>query len=111
MDPADRRRHPRLHLDGRMVGRATVMTDFRVVALSETGGSLEMDVPLAAGAFCDLSLQLAHVSVDLRGRVVEVSPPEASRSAYLVAVEFEGMNEVDSGLLSSFLERERQRGA
>jgi hypothetical protein len=94
-----------------MVGRATVMTDFRVVALSETGGSLEMDVPLAAGAVCDLSLQLAHVSVDLRGRVVDVLPPEAGQSAYRVAVEFEGMDELDAGALSSFLERERQRGA
>jgi len=111
MDPADRRRHPRLHLDGRMVGRATVMTDFRVVALSETGGSLEMDVPFATGALCDLNLHLASASVDLRGRVVEVRPPEAGRDAYLVAVEFEDLSDADSGLLSSFLEGERQRGA
>jgi len=94
-----------------MVGRATVMTDFRVVALSEAGGSLEMAVALAPGATCDLSLQLGHVSVDLRSKVVEVRPPEGERSAYLVAVEFEGMDEVDAGLLSSFLEHERHKGA
>jgi PilZ domain len=109
MDAAERRRHPRLHLDGRMVGRATVMTDFRVVALSETGGSLEMDVPLLPGAVLDLSLQLAHTPVDLRGRVIEVQPPDGARAAHLIAVEFEGMSDVDAGLLSSYLQRERQR--
>ncbi len=85
------------------------MTDFRVVALSETGGSIEMDVPLLPGAVLDLSLQLAHTPVDLRGRVIEVQPPEGARAAHLIAVEFEGMSDVDAGLLSSYLQRERQR--
>jgi PilZ domain len=111
MDAAERRRHPRLHLDGRMVGRATVMTDFRVVALSETGGSLEMEVPLPPGAALDLSLQLSHTPVDLRARVIEVQPPQAGRTAFLVAVEFEGVSDVDAGLLISFLRRERKKDA
>ncbi|HEY7515712.1 MAG TPA: PilZ domain-containing protein, partial [Vicinamibacteria bacterium] len=70
MDDSERRKHTRLRLDGRMVGRATVMADFRVVALSESGASLEMSMPLALGSRCDLTLNLAHMAVDLKGRVV-----------------------------------------
>jgi len=95
-------------MDGRMVGRATVMTEFRVIALSETGGSFEMEVPMTVGSLFDLSLELSEESIDLRGRVVELSPPDHGRSAYVVAVEFEG-SEADAAALNSFLARERGR--
>jgi hypothetical protein len=111
MDAADRRRHPRLNLDGRMVGRATLMTDFRVVALSETGAALEMDVPLAPGSVLEMALDLSGTSVDLRARVLEAQPPEGTRTAHLVAVEFEGVSDGDLELLASFLGDERQREA
>ena len=50
IDESDRRRFPRVNLDGRLGGRATVLADFRVITLSETGAMLEMDIPLAMGA-------------------------------------------------------------
>jgi len=109
MDDADRRRHSRIRLDGRMVGRATVMADFRVVALSETGASLEMEVPMALGSACDLTLNLAHVAVDLKGRVVNVTAPDEGEGSYVVGVDFERVEEIDAGLLGSFLDRERRR--
>ena len=108
MNDADRRRHSRIRLDGRMVGRATVMAEFRVVALSETGAALEMDVPMAMGSRCDLALDLAQVAVDLRGRVVNVEPPAQEGGVYRVGVDFEGVEEVDAGLLQAFLQRERK---
>ena len=111
MSDADRRRHSRIRLDGRMVGRATVMAEFRVVALSETGAALEMETPIAMGSRCDLTLDLAHVALDLRGRVVNVEPPEKEGGAYRVGVDFEGVEEIDAGVLQSFLQRERSRNA
>ena len=108
MNEADRRRHSRIRLDGRMVGRATVMAEFRVVALSETGAALEMDVPMAMGSRCDLTLDLAQVAVDLRGRVVNVEPPAQEGGVYRVGVDFEGVEEVEAGLLQAFLQRERK---
>ena len=111
MSDADRRRHSRIRLDGRMVGRATVMAEFRVVALSETGAVLEMEMPIAMGSRCDLTLDLAHVAVDLKGRVVNVEPPEKEGGAYRVGVDFECVEEIDAGVLQSFLQRERRRNA
>jgi PilZ domain len=111
MNDADRRRHSRIRLDGRMVGRATVMAEFRVVALSETGAALEMDTPIAMGSRCDLSLDLAQVAVDLKGRVVNVEPPAKEGDAYRVGVDFEDIEEADAGLLQSFLQGERRRDA
>ncbi len=108
-EASDRRRHDRIRLDGRMAGRATVLADFRVVALSETGASLEMDIPLAEGSRCDLTLNLSHVSVDLRGRVVNIRPSNGPSGPYLVGVDFEGMEDLDRALLLSFLDRERRR--
>ena len=108
---ADRRRHQRIRLDGRMAGRATVLADFHVVALSETGASLEMEMPLALGSACDLTMNLSHVSVDLRGRVVDVRASDGSRGPYLIGVQFERMEDLDRALLESFLERERRRMA
>lgn len=110
MDESERRRHPRLRIDGRMVGRATVLADFRIVALSETGASLEMDLPMAMGSLCDLTLNLPTVAVDLRGRVVHLEAKGPNEQGpWLVGVDFESMAEMDQGLLESFLDRERRR--
>jgi hypothetical protein len=111
MSDADRRRHSRIRLDGRMVGRATVMAEFRVVALSETGAALEMETPIAMGSRCDLTLDLASETVDLKGRVVNVEPPLKEGGTYRVGVDFEGVEEVEAGLLQSFLQRERGKDA
>jgi hypothetical protein len=105
----DRRRHERIRLDGRMVGRATLLADFRVVAISEDGASLEMSIPMALGSECDLTLQLSHVSVDLKGRVVNVRAANGPQGPYLVGVDFQNVESLDRALLQSFLERERQK--
>jgi hypothetical protein len=110
MEDGERRRHERLRLDGRITGRATVLADFKVVALSETGASLEMALPLAEGSRCDLSLSLSHLAVDLKGRVVNVRPSETA-GCYVVGVDFEDVPEMDRALLESYLERERRRSA
>lgn len=109
-DTLERRRHDRIRLAGRVAGQATVLTEFRVVALSESGASLEMGMPLVLGSRCDLSLNLSHLSVDLRGRVVSVRPDDEPGS-YLVGVDFEHVEEMDRALLESYLERERRRPA
>jgi hypothetical protein len=109
MEAEDRRRHPRVRLDGRAGGRATVFADFRVVALSETGAELEMAVPLAPGSQCDITLNLAHGSVDVKGRVVEVRPPATGDRPYHVGVDFVTVEALDQALLQSFLERERRK--
>jgi PilZ domain len=110
MDVSERRRHSRINLDGSMVGRATVLADFRIVALSETGASLEMELPMAMGSLCDLSLSLPHGSVDLKGRVVHVGEPgEDETGRFVVGVDFESVPDFDQALLQSFLDRERRR--
>ena len=105
----DRRKHPRVRLDGRTGGRATVFADFRVVALSEDGACLEMGAPLAVDSECDVTLNLAHVTVDLRARVVDVEPTPAKASGYHIGVTFIRVDSLDRALLESFLDRERQR--
>ena len=104
MKDDERRRHPRVRLDGRASGRATIFADFRVVALSETGAAVEMDLPLALGSTCDISLQLVHGQVDVKGRVVNV---EAAPPGYRIGVDFLEVDDMDRGLLQSFLENER----
>ncbi len=106
----DRRRFPRVRLDGRTGGRLTVLADFSVVSISESGALLEMDAPLALDSHCDLNLSLSHMNVDLRGQVVNVEPPDGPERPYRIAVAFVGVDTVDRGLLLSFLERERQQG-
>lgn len=109
MEAEDRRRHPRVRLDGRTGGRATVFADFRVVALSEGGAELEMAVPLAMGSHCDITLNLAHGSVDVKGRVVEIRSPDLPDRPYHVGVDFVTVDDLDQALLQSFLERERRK--
>jgi hypothetical protein len=109
-DGADRRRHVRVRLDGRLAGRATVLTDFRVVALSPEGATLELSVPLAVGSPIDLTLNLSHSSVDVKGRIVHHEPAGGGAPArHLVGVEFEAIDTLDRGLLESFLEQEGPR--
>jgi hypothetical protein len=108
-DDDDRRRHPRVRLDGRTGGRATVFADFKVVALSEDGALVEMATPLAVDSECDITLNLAHVTVDLRGRVVDVKPASPGSPVYHVGVSFVRVEALDRALLESFLDRERQR--
>ena len=109
MADSERRRYPRIPLDGRMVGRATLLADFRIVALSETGATLSMGVPMSLGSTCELTLNLSHVSIDLTGRVVNRRDDDAVEGPYLVGVDFENIDEIEAGLLQSFLERERRR--
>ena len=105
----ERRRHPRVRLDGRATGRATVFTEFKVVAISEGGASLHMAAPLALDSSCDITLNLSHVAIDLKGRVVHVAPPESGDPGYEVGIDFVEVDELDHALLLSFLDRERQR--
>lgn len=110
MDPSDRRRHQRLRIDGRMAGRATLLADFRIVALSEVGSSLEMALPMAMGSECHLTLNLPHSSVELRGRVVHLEARNPNEQPpWLVGVDFESIDAMDQALLQSFLEHERRR--
>jgi hypothetical protein len=109
MEAEDRRRHPRVRLDGRTGGRATVFTDFRVVSLSESGAELEMAIPLAMHSHCDITLDLAHGSVDVKGRVVEIRAPVAPDHLYRVGVDFLTVDVLDQALLQSFLQRERRK--
>lgn len=105
----ERRRHPRVRLDGRATGRATVFAEFKVVALSESGASLEMSTPLALDSSCDITLNLSHVAIDLKGRVVHVVPPADGAGGYEIGVDFLEVDELDQALLESFLERERHK--
>src|SRR5918995_5058497 len=109
MTDDDRGRSPRVRLDGRATGRATVFAEFKVAAISETGALLEMDTPLALDSSCDITLNLSHVAIDMKGRVVHVVPPPAGKSAYEIGVDFLQVDELDQALLESFLERERHR--
>jgi hypothetical protein len=109
MEAEERRRHPRVRLDGRTDGRATVFADFRVVSLSESGAELEMAVPLAMGSHCDITLNLAHGSVDVKGRVVDIRPAGGPDRPYHVGVDFLSVDDMDQALLQSFLERERRK--
>jgi hypothetical protein len=67
-----------------------------------------MSTPLAVDSQCDITLNLAHVTVDLRGRVVDVGQP-ASGSVYHIGISFVRVEALDRALLESFLDRERQR--
>lgn len=107
-EPTPRRRHPRVRLDGRVEGRATILADFRVAALSEDGATLEMALPVLVGAVIDIALNLSHSSVEVRGRIVQVEGPESPPAPYLIGVEFENLGAFDRALLQSFLERQRR---
>jgi hypothetical protein len=106
---SERRRYPRVRIEGRLEGRATVLADFRVLSLSETGATLEMDIPMAMGSACDLTLDLSHVSVDLKGRVVHIDDSRNGTPPYRIGVDFERLQSLDRALLASYLERERRK--
>jgi len=91
-----------------MSGHATVLANFRVEDLSETGASLEMEIPLSLSSECVLSLNLAHAPVEVRGKVTRVEP-KSEGGAFRVNVDFHDIEPLDQGLLQSFLERERRR--
>lgn len=104
----ERRRHSRVQLDGQVTGHATVQPEFKVVALSEAGAALEMAVPLPVDFHCDLTLNVAHLAVDVKGRVVSVSERRPG-GPYVVGVDFDRPGAVPAALLEAFLERERWR--
>jgi hypothetical protein len=107
MPPAEeRRRHPRIRLEGRAIGRATVLAEFKVVALWENGSTLELPMPLALGSLCDLTLSLGAGTVDLKGRVVRVEAAAEAGQAYRVDVDFLSMDAGDRAMLQAFLDRE-----
>ncbi|MCU0240875.1 MAG: PilZ domain-containing protein [Vicinamibacteria bacterium] len=105
----ERRRYPRIRLDGRLAGRATLMADFKVLSLSETGAMLRMKIPMAMGSQCDLTLLLSHVSVDLKGHVVHIGPAKDGDEYFTIGVDFVRVQPIDRALLASYLERERRR--
>jgi hypothetical protein len=105
---AERRRYPRVHVEGRLAGHATVLADFRVLSLSETGATLEMSIPMPIGSACDLTLNLSHVSVDQRGRVVYLGDSGNASAPYRIGMDFVRLQSLDRALLASYLERERR---
>jgi hypothetical protein len=100
----ERRQHPRMRVDGRAAGRATVVAGLRVLSVSEKGASLEADLPLAPGSTCDISLHAMGGQIDIKARVVEV---QAANGGYRLAVEFLSVDEPDLALFDSYLARER----
>ena len=107
MEPSDRRQHARVPLGGSLVGRASVMTDFRVMALAEAGACLETRLPLALDSTCDLSLSLGEANLDLKGRVAKVARKAGGEDApFVVDVEFVALDPADQAILRFFLDRE-----
>lgn len=106
MSRSERRRHPRVRLDGRVGGQATVSAPFKVVSLSEEGAAIEMSIPLAVGARCELQLNLEAV-VDVRTSVLNVKDPERPGAPYVLGVQFKDLPAGDRALLEAFLKRER----
>lgn len=97
----ERRRFPRVRLDGSAAGRATIFADFRVLSLTEASAAVEMDLPLAQGSACDLTLQLGGTQVDVKGRVAGV---EVTGSGYRISIDFESVDEQDRPALQSYLQ-------
>jgi len=83
-----------------------VLAEFRVVGLWESGGTLELPLPLALGSLCDLTLSLGPGSVDLKARVVQVESVGERDEGYRVNVDFITMDAEDQELLYAFLDRE-----
>ena len=110
MEPSERRQHERVSQGGRVVGRATVMTDFRVVSLTESGASLETSLPMALGSSCDLSLRLGDGTLDLRARVRGIEAVgDADSGPFQVAVAFESLDDADRAMLRFFVSGEGGR--
>ena len=77
-----------------------------MVGLWESGGTLELPLPLALGSLCDLTLSLGPGSVDLKARVVQVEAVGERDGGYRVNVDFLTMDPDDQTLLHAFLDRE-----
>jgi hypothetical protein len=103
----ERRRHPRVRLDGRAAGRATIFAAFNVVSLSETGALVEMDLPLAQGSTCDLTLNLKQGQVDVKGVVASV---DRADPGYQIGLDFVNLDKDDEAILQSYLAQERKGG-
>ena len=54
-------------------------------------------------------LNLAHGSVDVKGRVVDIQSPREPDRPFHVGVDFVSVDDLDQALLQSFLERERRK--
>jgi hypothetical protein len=102
----ERRKHPRVRLDGRVGGQATISAAFKVVSLSENGASIEMPMPLPIGARCELRLNLEAL-LDVKTAVQNVQAPETPGGPYQMGVEFKPLSAADRALLDAFLKRER----
>ena len=102
----ERRKHPRVRLDGRVGGQATISATFKVVSLSETGASIEMPMPLPIGARCELRLNLEAL-LEVKTAVQSVQGPNAAGGPYNMGVEFKALAPADRELLNAFLKRER----
>ncbi len=83
-----------------------MLAEFKVVGLWESGGTLELPLPLALGSLCDLTLSLGPGSVDLKARVVQVESVGERDEGYRVNVDFVTMDAADQELLDAFLDRE-----
>ena len=105
----ERRKHPRVRLDGRVGGQATISASFKVVSLSENGASIEMPMPLPIGARCELRLNLEAL-LDVKTAVQSVQGPDSPGGPYQMGVEFKGLAPTDRELLIAFLKRERGDG-
>ena len=105
-DKDERRKHPRVRLDGRVGGQATISAAFKVVSLSEDGASIEMPMPLPIGARCELRLNL-EAMLDVKTAVQNVRAPDTPGGPYQMGVAFKTLAPADRELLISFLKRER----
>jgi hypothetical protein len=103
---SERRKHPRVRLDGRVGGQATISAAFKVVSLSEMGAAIEMPMPLPIGARCELRLNL-EAMLDVKTAVQNVQAPSKPGGPYQMGVEFKSLAPADKELLLSFLRRER----
>ncbi len=88
-----------------MVGRATMLADFRVLALAESGASLETRLPMTLGSTCDLSLSLGEATLELKGRVAKLErQADAEEGPFAVDVEFVALDPADHAILRFFLD-------
>lgn len=105
---AERRRRPRIRLDGRVPGRATLIADFGLMDVSETTATLEVSVPMAIGSPCHLTFDASDDPLELSGRVTRVDSPSLPGGAYRVSVDLSPLDALERARLLSLVEAGRR---
>ncbi|UCG77711.1 MAG: PilZ domain-containing protein [Nitrospirota bacterium] len=106
----DKRRHQRIHAEGKVDGRMVLASDIEIMDLSSSGMQFNCKKHISTNSTCSINIIHNDITLNLKGKVTRSffkrpsSGPSGGSAIYEVGMQFSNLTEARSNILRTIIE-------